>query len=58
MRTDPPWIYSEDGVEVPFTYSPEDAMKEYLTIELDRKTKWKIKWQFFKLAVKFLFARW
>ena len=54
----PPWVYGEDGVELPFTFSPEDEMMEMLTIEIDRKTKWKIKCAILKSAVKFFFARW
>lgn len=68
----PLWVYSEDGVEIPFTDLPKlgesdeweatvDIDREAwdkIVVELDRKTKWKIKWQFFVLAVKFLFMRW
>ena len=68
----PLWVYSEDGVEIPFTDLPKlgesdeweataDIDREAwdkIVVELDRKTKWKIKSQFFTLAVKFLFMRW
>ena len=58
MNTNPPWIYGEEGVLLPF--EPDEP--EYEAISMDwtenKRLLWRIKWELLKTALVFFFTRW
>lgn len=63
----PLWVYDEKGIEIPFAVKPDEWETELdidpdtwdeIAVTLTPKQKRQIKWQFLKLAIKFLFMRW
>jgi len=60
--TNPPWIYGEEGVLLPFEPEPGEEFllddAEMVDVFKDKRLLWKIKWGLLKTALKFFFTRW